>query len=155
MKGIFQGQQAPLGLVAIIVLGTGEGSSQLERALPGLGATVAEKCFVQARYFGQPLRQLRLVLMKKQVRDVNQPSRLTFQGRLNHGMRVSQGVDPNPAEKVEIAFALRIPQINAASALEQHALAIVSGKQQFGLGTRYGGEAHATITSVPPSSLVR
>ena len=155
MKGIFQRQQTPLGFVAIAVLGARKGPSQLERAFPGLGAAVAEKCLVQTRNLRQSLRQLRLVLVKKQVRYVNQLASLAFQRRLNDRMRVSQGVDADAAQEVEIAFASRIPQIDAAPALEQHALAIVSRKQQFGFGTRYGGQAHATITSVPPSSLVR
>ena len=86
MKGILQRQQTPLGFVAVAVLGAGKGASQLERAFPGLGAAVAEKCFVQTGDLGQPLRQFRLELVEKQIRHVNQPARLPLQRRLNHGM---------------------------------------------------------------------
>ena len=79
MKRIFQRQQTPLGFVAVVVLGAGKGASQFERAFPGFGAAVAEKRLVQAGNFRQPLRQLRLVLVEKQIRHVNQPAGLTLQ----------------------------------------------------------------------------
>ena len=106
MKGILQRQQTPLGFVAIAVLSAGKGASQLERAFPGFGAAVAEERFVQAGDFRQAFRQVRLELVKKQIRDVNQPASLAFQRRLNHGVRVSQRVDPDPAQKIQVALAL-------------------------------------------------
>ena len=154
VKRILQRQQTPLGFVAVAVLGAGKGAGHLERAFPGLGAAVAEESLVQAGDPGQPLRQLGLELVEEQIRHVNQPARLPLQRGLDHGMRVAQRVHPDPAQEIEIALAARIPEIDAAPALEQHALAIVSGKQQLGFGTNDGGEAHAQMTSVPPSSRV-
>src|SRR6185295_3180683 len=74
MKGILQRQQTPLGFMAVAILSAREGSSQLERTFPGLSSAVAEKCLVQAGYFGQPLRQIGLVLVKKQIRHMDQPA---------------------------------------------------------------------------------
>ena len=155
VERILQRQQTPFGFVPVAVLGASKSASQLERAFPGLGAAVTEERFVQAGDPGQPFRQFRLELVEKQIRDVNQAAGLPLQRRLNHGMSVTQRVHPNPAQEVEIPLAPRIPQIDAAATFKQHTLAIIGGKQKLGFGTDHGGQAHATITSVPPSSRVR
>ena len=67
---------------------------------------------------------------------------------------MTQSVDSNSTEEVEIALAFRIPEIDAATALEKHTLTVIGGQQQLGFGTDDRGQTHATITSVPPSSLV-
>ena len=150
VKRILQGQQAPLGFVSVIVLGARVGSRHLERAFPCFGSAVTEKCLVQAGDLGQPSRKFSLELMEKKIRYVDQTSRLAFQRRLNHGMSVTQRVDPDPAEEIEIALASRVPEIDATSPLKQNALAVIGRQQQFRFGTNDGSQAHATVTSVPP-----
>jgi hypothetical protein len=46
MKRIFQRQQAPLGFVAVAVLGARKGTGHLQCAFPGLGAAVSEESLV-------------------------------------------------------------------------------------------------------------
>ena len=141
--------------MAIGIFHARQRARQLERAFPGFGAAVAEKGFIQAGDFGQPLRQLRLIFMEEQIRHVNQPAGLLFQNVLNRGMRMAQRIHSHPAQEVEILLSLGIPQIDAAAVRKQHALAVVGGQQQLLLGAGYGGQAHAAITSVPQSSLVK
>src|ERR1700693_1182770 len=129
VKSILQRQQSPLGFVSVVVLRARVDQRHLQRALPGLGPAVAEKCLVQSVDFGESFREFRLELMEKKLRPMNQPHRLSLQRGLNDGMSVAQRIDPNAAQEVEVALALRIPEIHAATALEEHALPII-GRQQ-------------------------
>ena len=79
MERILQREQAPLGFVTVMVLSAGKCARQLERALPSFSAAVAEKRFVQAGDFCQPLRQLRLVLVEEQIRHVDEAAGLALQ----------------------------------------------------------------------------
>ena len=130
--------------------------ASLSAPFPGFGAAVAEKRLIQAGNLGQPFGQFRLVLVIEQVGDVNQPARLALEHTLDGGMRVPERIDPEPAEEIETAFPFRVPQVDAPSPGKENPLAIVGGKQQRScLGTHYGCEVHAPITSVPYSSLVK
>src|SRR5438034_275289 len=137
VKGIFQREQAPLGFVAVVVFNPRQGTRQLQSAFPGFSSAVAEKCLVEAGDLRQPLRQFRLILVVEEIGNVNQPAGLLFQSARDRRMRVAQGVYANPAEKIQIALAARVPQVHAASASKQHPLAIVSGQQQFLFGAHY------------------
>ena len=93
-----------------------KGAGEFERPLPGLGAAVAKKCAVQSGDVGQHLRQFRLILVEKKIRNMNQASSLTFNRRLDRGMAVAKRIDTDSAQEIQIPLALRIPEIHAAPA---------------------------------------
>ena len=155
VEGIFESDNAPLGFVSVGIVDPREGTGQFQRAFPGLGAAIAEENFFQAGNLDELLRQIGLELVEKQVRDVNQLSRLALQYRFDRGMSVAERVDAQAAEEVEILLALRVPQIDALAAGEQDILAVVGRQQHFGFGTNDGSQVHAPSTSVPHSILVK
>ena len=137
VKGVFQSQQAPFRFVSVVVFNPRQGTRQLQSAFPGFGSAVAEECLVEPGDLRQPLRQFRLILVVEEIGNVNQSVGLPLQRSRDRGMRVAQRVYSNPAEKIQIALAARVPQVHAASASKQHPLAIVSGQQQFLFGAHY------------------
>jgi hypothetical protein len=140
---------------AVAAAQAGVSAGQLERALPGLGAAVAEEGAVQPGEAGQAPRQLCLVGMIEKVGDVDQFARLPLQGARDGGMAVAQGVHPDAAEEVEITPPPGVVEIDAVPAGEEHGQAVVGGQQQLRLGALDLGQAHADNTSVPQSSLAR
>ena len=141
--------------MAIVVLCAGVGASQLQRAFPSLGSTVAEKCAVQARDFGQAFRELCLVFVKEKIGDMNQPARLFFKSGADCRMRMAQRVHTNATQKIQVAISPRVPQIQSAALFEENLLTIVGRQQPFFFGTDDGREVHQAVTSVPHSSLVK
>src|SRR5207244_3804274 len=95
---------------------------------------------------------LRLIFVIKEVGSVNQLSRLLFQHSLDRRMRVTESIDPNSAEKIEVALPFRVPEINSSAAGEEHLLPVVRWQQEFLFRTNYGSQAHTPTTSVPYSS---
>jgi len=93
--------------------------------------------------------------MKEKIRNMNQPARLTLDRRLDDRVGVAERVNSDSAQEIQIALALRIPEIHAAPANKQDGLALVGGKQELRFHAGNGGEAHALSTSVPHSSLVK
>ena len=70
-------------------------------------------------------------------------------------MAVAESVDSDSAQKIEIAIAARIPEMDAASSLEKNLVALVGGKQQLLFRADDRSETHAQVTSVPKPSLVK
>jgi len=72
-------------------------ASQLERALPGLGAGVGKEDAIQAGAFGEPLRQLSLTLVIEEIRDVDERAALLRNGFNDGWMGVAQRIDADAA----------------------------------------------------------
>jgi hypothetical protein len=103
----------------------------------------------------QPPRQLSLIFVEKQIGDVNQPASLALDDGLNRGMCVTERIHSNSAQEIQIAFAVRIPQMHAPPAHEKNGLALIRRQQELGFQAGDGSEAHALKTSVPYSILVK
>ena len=155
MKRILHGKNAPLRLAAVAITHLRKGTGEFERSLPSLGAAVAEESAVKSGNFGQQPREFRLILVEEKIRNMNQPARLTLDRRLDRRVVVAECIDSDSAQEIQIALALRVPEIHAASANKQDGLALVGGKQKLRFHAGDGGKAHALSTSVPHSSLVK
>ena len=143
------------GFAAVLVIHLRKGAGELERSFPGLGAAVAEESAVKPGNSRQLLRQFRLILVEKKIRNMNQPARLTLDRRLDRRVVVAERIDSDSTQKIQIALATRIPEIYAAPAHKKNGLALVGGKQELRFHAGDGREAHALSTSVPHSILVK
>ena len=95
------------------------------------------------------------MLVKEEIRNMNQPSSLALDRRLDGRMLVAERVDSDSTQEIQVPLALRIPEIHAAPALKKDGLTLVSRKQELRFHAADRGEAHALNTSVPHSSLVK
>ena len=102
---------------------------QLQRALDGFRAAVAEKHAVHARPGGQLARQRPLVRVMVEIGDVDYAGRLTPHDAHQARMRVTQRVDREAAQKIQILLPARIVQIAALPAREHHRRPLVGGHQ--------------------------
>src|SRR5205823_11608207 len=109
MKRILQRQQTPLRLVPIVVVGASIGAGKFQRAFPCLGSTVAEEGAVQAGHLRQPLRQFGLKLVIEQVRRMNQLARLLLYDLENRRVCMTKRIDPDSANKIQVALPFRVP----------------------------------------------
>ena len=151
MEGLFHGQHPPFTR-AVFRFQVGRDSRQLERSFKGFGAAVAEEHPVQSGSFGQPRRQLDRVLVKEQIRGVDQLSGLRRNRLGDRGVRIAERVHPDSAQKVQIRVAFRVVDVNALAASQQNWIAIVGRDQEFAFGCLYGREScHWAMTSVPAS----
>src|SRR5258708_23187265 len=157
MKRVFHGEDARLWawLAAVLIIHLREGARELERSLPGLGAAVAKESAIKPGDFGHPPREFRLILVEKQIGNMNQSACLTLDRRLDGRMVVAQRIDSDPTQEVQIPLAARIPEIHATPANKKNGLALVGGKQELRFHAGDRSEAHALSTSVPHSSLVK
>src|ERR1041385_1294902 len=105
MKGIFKGQNAPLGFMSVAVSDASVGARKFQRAFPGFGTAVAEERAVEAGDLCELLSQLSLKFVIEKVRGVDQPACLLVEHLLNCRMRVPERIHANAAEEIEIAFA--------------------------------------------------
>src|SRR6267378_3891911 len=109
MKRVLHGKNARLWLVTVAIVHLRKGAGELERPFPGLGAAVAKESAVKPGNFSQQPRELRLIFVEEKIRNMNQPARLTFDGRLHSRVAVAERVDSNATQKIQIPLALRIP----------------------------------------------
>ena len=109
-------------------------AGQFERAFPGLGATIAKEDAVQAGALGKLQRQLRLALVKEEIRGVDELAALPDDGLFDGRMAVAERVNADAAQQVEIALALLVDEVHTLSASEKNGIAVVGGKQQLGFG---------------------
>src|SRR5258708_7419293 len=155
MKRVFHGKNAPPRLAAVAIIHLRKGAGELERTFPCLGAAVAKESAVKSGNVGQQPRELRLILVEEKIRNMNQPSRLALDRRLDGRVAVAERIDSDSAQEIEIALALRIPEIHAAPANKQDGLALVGWNQDLRFHPGHRGEPHALSTSVPHSSFVK
>ena len=98
---------------------------QLHRGFPRLGAGVRKEHAIHARALRQPQRQLRLPLVKEQIRSMNQRTALARNRLFNRGMPVAQRIHADAAQQVEIPIAVLIDQIHALAALKEQRIAFI------------------------------
>ncbi len=111
----------PLGLaVHVLIL-----ADQLDAALDGLRAGVAEEHRVGERVLDQPLGQLLAVADPEQVRRVPELGALLGQGLDQVGMAVAQRVHGDTGGEVQVTSAVHRVEIVALSAFEHDVLATV------------------------------
>ena len=144
-----------LALAALLILRLRKGAGELERAFPSLGAAVAKESAVEAGDSRQQPREFRLILVEKKIGNMDQPPRLALDRRLDGRMVVAERIDSDSTEEIQIAFALGIPEIDAAPAHKKDGLALVGGKQKLRFHAGDRSETHALSTSVPHSILVK
>ena len=91
---------------------------QLDRALVGLSAGVAQERATAEARLAEPLGQLHRRLRVEEIRGVHEPPRLLAEGLDHLGMAVAQGVDRDPGQEVEIALSLVVPEVGPLAAYE-------------------------------------
>ena len=101
---------------------------QLQRAFNRLGAAVGEKRAIQPRRVAQLLGQQSLILVVIKVGDVDDLGRLVANHLHDAGMRMTQRVDAQPGQEIEIALALDVKDV--------HALAARNGQRIAGIGVQ-------------------
>src|SRR5438128_2052619 len=125
-------------------------AGELERGLVRFGARVAEEDPIGERprhqLLGQPLGGLGAI----QIRDVNEPgSERVFHGRANHRMVVTERVDPDASDEVEVAGAVLRDERGAVPGDEAGTDRGVHAKQRAGRRRRRGRgcRGHAALTA--------
>ncbi len=149
MEAVFERQEPGSEHAAFAPLQGRVSARQLHRCLPRLGSAIAEEGAVQAGPLRQPQRQLGLPFVEVQVGNMHQLAALPLDGLENCRVPVSQCVDADSAEQIEIPLPLFVDQIHARPVDEQNRIALIGGEQQLGLRRLNRFELHATITSVP------
>jgi hypothetical protein len=104
MKRIFKREESLPG-PAIPVVRVGVDPRQFQSSFPGLSAAVAEKYPLKTGNFCELLRQLCLELVIEKIRDVNQLSGLALQHTLDRRMPVTESINADAAQEIEIALA--------------------------------------------------
>jgi hypothetical protein len=108
------------------------GFRHLERGLIGLRARVAEENTRQAAGAGKALGERSRVLVVIQIGTVNQAPGLFANHFGEARMRVSQCVDANACQQIEIALAGSIVKVAAFTALQHHRVTGVILEQILG-----------------------
>src|SRR5580693_2574065 len=108
-------------------------ASQLQRGLQCFGAAVAEEGAIQAAGLGQSQRQLRLPLMKIEVRNMNQLAALLRDGLFDGRMTIPQRIHADPAQQIQIALALGVDKMHTLAIDKQNRIALISRKQKLSL----------------------
>ena len=116
MKGIIERYDLVLGRIDLASMR----ADHLDGTLHALRAGVAEKGALQAACLGQPLRQFPLVLVIVKVGRMQQQSRL-FTHHSDHArVSITERVDADARDQIEIALPLDVIQITAAAAMHDH-----------------------------------
>ena len=102
--------ERPVGAGHDVAAAAPELAGQLDGRLVGLGTAVAEEGLVRKRMVAEQLRQFDLLRDLVIVGAVDQLRRLLLQRRDHLGMAVSQVVDRHPPQKIQVLFAIGIPQ---------------------------------------------
>ncbi len=101
---------------------------QLQRALNRLGAAVGEEGAIHPRRVAQLLGQQSLILVVIEVGDVDDLGRLIANDLHDARMRMTQRIDAQPGEEIEIALAL--------DAIDVYTLAPRNGQRIAGIGVQ-------------------
>ena len=104
---------------------------QFQRAFNGLGAAIGEECAVQPRLAAKFLGQQPLVLVVVQVREVDDLRRLVADDLHDARMGVSERIDTQPGEEVEVPFALDVVNVHALAPRDGNRIARVGVQQVF------------------------
>src|ERR1017187_5061790 len=124
MKALLQNQKLGADLPAFFAQNSSVSARQLEGGLDGLGAGVGKVCAVHAGACGEPLGQPHLLIVEVVVGGVDQRATLLGNGFFNHLVAVSQRVDANAAEQVQIAIAVLVDQMDVLASYKQNGEAI-------------------------------
>ncbi len=111
MKGVVRGKY----LVLTSELLQTVASNQLDRRLVCFGAAIAKENPLGKRMVAQLARQLRLRQDVVEIGDVQQLFRLLPNRPDDSGVTVTQTVDRDSRQEVEVLFALGIPDLGASS----------------------------------------
>src|SRR6185503_5017275 len=98
---------------------SGVRACDFQRGLNGLGSAVAEEGAVESGGSGEAQSEWGLVLVKIEVRDVDELTALLRDGVDDGGMPVAERVDADAAQQVEVAIAVFIDQVRAFAAGEE------------------------------------
>src|SRR5262245_54319020 len=129
---------------------------KFDRRFVGFGAAVAEKRAVGERVAAQLAGQLGLRLHVIEIGNVEQLLRLLLDRLDDRGMAVAETVDGNAAKKIEIFFAVGVPNLAASTFDEGDRRASVSfGDELIGERGDIPVLHHFLTTSVPTPSLVK
>src|SRR5581483_9176292 len=136
VEGALEGDDAPALRVAVGEMVT---PRQLDGALAGLGARVAEEYLVGERRLAQPFRQPLLAGDAVEVGAVPQLLGLADEGGDQLGMGMAQRVDGDAAGEIEVALARGGDEPRPLAALEHDVLARIGGHDgRRGAGRRLG-----------------
>ena len=125
VKGIEGGEDFEAAFVVAELAG------ELEQALVGLGAAVAEKAFAGADEIDQRLGQPPLRFVVVEIRNVDELARLLDQ-RLGDGrVRVAERGDGDAAAEIEVAPARHVEHVAAGAVAERDVEARVTGHDMF------------------------
>ena len=96
----------------------------------GASAAVAEEGALQPRQVGEPLGELSLIRVIKEVRRVQQRLRLIGDRARQRRVRVTERRDADPGQEIEVLTALRVPQLDAASPEDDHRPRLIQQRLQ-------------------------
>ena len=132
MEALLEGEELRADGLAFRAEQASVSASELERALPGLGAGVGEEDAIEAGALGETQGQLGLTLVVEEVRGVDELAALNGDGVLNDGAGIAESVDADAAEQVEVADAVLIDDVDTFAMGEQNGEPFVCCQQQFG-----------------------
>ena len=127
MIGPFERNQTGLGSAARFVSGE---TRQFNSALNCLGTAVGEENSVEPGQLAKAFGQRPLIFVVVQIRKMNHAGSLLADGLHDPGVRVTERVDTQPGDKVEIPLAFEIEEVNALSAFKGNRIPIVGGKKK-------------------------
>src|ERR1035441_6860320 len=112
MKALFESEKLRADLLAFFAQNASVRARQLERALDGLAAGVAEIGAVHAGNARDALSQAGHLVVEVVIRRVDQRTTLLGDSLLNHLAAVAQRVDADAAQQIKIAISLFVDQMN-------------------------------------------
>ena len=128
MKRVFEGNDAvPVRLALVEVVPP----RQLQHALHGLGAGVAEERACHAGELTQALRQSDVGLVVEVVGEVDHLARLPRDRGDEPRVRVPQGTDRDAAVHVEVALTALVPEFAALAARDHQGRLAVVGVEEL------------------------
>ncbi len=130
MKALLEGEEFRADLFTFIAENAGMCASQFEGALPSLCAGIGKESTVESRALGEQHGKFSLALVVVEIRCVNKRVALAGNGLFNRWMAVTQRVDADAAQQVEIAVTLLVDDVYTLAAHKQQRVAFIGGKQQ-------------------------
>ncbi len=134
MKAVFQSQKTAAQWLASFGGQGGVRSSDLECSLPSLRSGVAKEDTIETADLSQAESEGSSVLVKKQVRGMQQTGSLACYGYIDCRVAISEGADTNPTQEIKIFPTLIIDQMNPSALNKELRISLVGLHQQFFFG---------------------
>ena len=141
MKSIGERENFVFALAQVILIGIS--SSQFKGCFDSLRTTIAEEGFFQARNFNQPFGQQSLIRMIKEVTDMDRLLNLFSNNIVNALVVVSQRIDRDARQKVDIALTGIIVNHAFPPLVYEKGIFLIVADEVFGFRVRDLFQVHA------------